>query len=73
MGSYSTLTITRRAAKQAITLFLDEATDEELSDALFGLLADRTFHNFTVVPEDADPEIRDGNQLVRVHFTSDLT
>lgn len=59
MGVLSTMTVSRRAAVQALDLLIDRATDEELGDALGALLSKRTLHNFRVVPGDQedDPEL----------------
>jgi hypothetical protein len=49
MGAYSTVSITKEDAIKEILAALDEATDEELADALFALKRERTLYNYRIV------------------------
>ena len=49
MGAYSTITIDRQTAIQKILDALDEATNEEISEALFALTSDHCLDNYCVV------------------------
>jgi hypothetical protein len=52
MGAYSTLQITRKEALQMIdeaVRKLEDATNEEISDALSSLVSEKTCHNYTIV------------------------
>jgi uncharacterized protein YrzB (UPF0473 family) len=48
MGAYSTLTISRETAIERILSLIDEASNEELADALFALTASKTGYNYCV-------------------------
>ena len=52
MGAYSTVTITRDEAISRIADALSQATNEELSQALFALTQDHVLDNYTVVGEE---------------------
>ena len=51
MGAYSTVLITRQRAISHIIELLDEATDEEIGDALFALTQNHRMDNYGVVAE----------------------
>ena len=53
MGWKSTVDISREEVEKAIREFLEDATDEEVSKGLEGLVGDRKGYNFRIV-EDSD-------------------
>jgi hypothetical protein len=52
MGAYSTVTITRDEAIGRIADALSQATNDELSQALFALTQDHVLDNYMVVGEE---------------------
>ena len=48
MGVYSTVTLTREQVLGLIDDLLDDATNDELCDALFALTQDHTLDNYTI-------------------------
>jgi len=52
MGVYSTETITRQEALSRIYAALEEASNEELGEVMFALLAEKTLNNFIVTGEE---------------------
>lgn len=52
MGAYSTVSISRERAISEIIDKLDEATDEEISAALFALTSDHTLDNYDVFSKE---------------------
>ena len=51
MGVYSTVTINRSFAIGRIVSLLNDATNEELSQALFALTCDHQLDNYTVLSD----------------------
>ena len=49
MGAYSTVDLTRDEAINMIMNALDEATDEEVADALGSLVSERTINNYRII------------------------
>ena len=52
MGAYSTVTITRERAIREIIDRVYEASNEELSNALFALTENHVLDNYTVVGDE---------------------
>lgn len=56
MGAYSTVDITRDQAIDYIGRLLDQATNEELSNALFALTENKCLDNYNIVDENEDTD-----------------
>lgn len=50
MGAYSTIELTRESATAMILELIDDATDEEVADALFALTQNRRLDNYRISP-----------------------
>lgn len=58
MGAFSTVAISRTAAKKAVAEYVERCGDEELGRVMDQILADRLY-NVQIV-EDGDPQADDG-------------
>lgn len=59
MSAYSTITITCEEAITKILELVDQATNEELSQALFALTADHVCDNYSVISKVAERKRQD--------------
>lgn len=50
MGVYSTEMVTRQEALSRIYSALEDASDEEISEVLFALFANKVLNNYMIVP-----------------------
>lgn len=69
MGAYSTVDITRQYAISKILELVDEATNEELSGALFALTENRCLDNYRVV--DTESECNNNGRLPGIDYYFD--
>ena len=58
MSAYSTLTVSRKVALQSLLLALNNATNDQLADALFALVGEKSCYNFQVYDTDGEEDDR---------------
>jgi len=55
MGAHSTLDVSRGKVLDLIHEYLEDATDEQLCDALFALAGEKSLYNYRIISETDTP------------------